>query len=303
MVQTLWGGLIAWYLFLAGAGAGAYLLSNILSLYNKDEDGQLERIGAFWGPVLVAIGCLFLLADLGHPLRFLYAFLRPFESMISVGTIILSGFIAIGLYHMFCLFVQKKSPANLVKWIGLILAFGTAIYTGLLLGVVKGIAFWNTSLLPVLFVLSALSAGAGLCLVALALSKKKAGSQIHSLTGIDVVILLAEAVALFSLLFISLQSGNATAAGAQVLLNGNFAMIFWMMVVLVGIVVPLVLEVNLERKHTKYPTHNLAQAETAATLQQSSNKVYVLIGLCLLVGSLALRYSVLAAGVKTPLGL
>lgn len=306
MAQSSWGSLIAWYLFLAGTGAGVYLIGTLMSLLNKKENNSIERIGAFWGWPLVGIGCGFLLMDLGRPTRFLYAMLRPFNSMISVGFIILCVFMVIGFYHMLLL-KQEKPVSRWLKILGSFFAFGTAIYTGLLLGVVKAIPFWNSTILPVLFVLSALSAGAGLCLVVLVFSRNNlAGHSLKAVANMDLTILVVEAIALFSLLFISLQSGNATAEGAKVLIGGNFALVFWLFVVIVGIFAPLLLEITLEKKYDN-PTFtlvdHLAKSETASALEQSSSKIYALIGLCLLVGSIALRYSILAAGIKVPLGL
>lgn len=85
----------------------------------------------------------------------------------------------------------------------------------------------------------------------------------------DLTILAVEAIALFSLLFI--------------------------------------LEITLEQKHNRQsPSALVAPAtkmETAAALEQSPSKTYALIGLCLLIGSIALRYAILAAGIKVSLGL
>ena len=43
--------------------------------------------------------------------------------------------------------------------IGIVAAFAVAAYTGFLLGVVKAYPLWNNAILPILFVVSALSAG------------------------------------------------------------------------------------------------------------------------------------------------
>ncbi len=48
--------------------------------------------------------------------------------------------------------------------VGIVLAVGTAIYTGVLLSVVKAVPLWNTPILPALFLVSAISTGMGLCL-------------------------------------------------------------------------------------------------------------------------------------------
>lgn len=314
MAQTSWGGLIAWYLFLAGTGAGVYLIGSLTSLINKSQSNRLERIGAFWGPSLVALGSLLLVFDLGQPERFLYAIMRPFSSMISIGFIILSLFILVGFYHMFLLGKDRNvHVSGSLKLIGSLLAFGTAIYTGLLLGVVKAIPFWNNPLLPVLFLISALSAGAGLSLIAIVSFYKERGNStsttsqaISAVAKLDITLLIVELVMLFSLLFIAIQSDSASSTGAMILISGRFALIFWFLVVAVGIVLPLSLELSLEwkKRENLLPVVNpsSAQLETAATLEPTSNKIYIFTGACLLVGGLFLRYAILAAGVRVPLG-
>lgn len=310
MIQTSWGGLIAWYLFLAGTGAAIYLIGSLTSILTKTDDNVLELIGSTWGPPLAAFGALLLLLDLGQPEKFLYAILRPFSSMISVGFILLTLFILTGFYHLFLLKKATSPVDRRLKIFGSVFAFGTAIYTGLLLGVVKPIPFWNNPLLPLLFLISALSAGAGLSLIALSTIRKwksssKQARTLNYLACLDLALLVLELLSLFSLLFISLQSGAAMADGALVLINGHFALAFWILVILVGILVPLSLEIFLERKQAGNLTiasdTSTVQFETATILEKPAN-AHFLIGVCLLIGGIALRYAILAAGVRLPIG-
>ena len=45
------------------------------------------------------------------------------------------------------------------------MAFGVAVYTGIILKNIKGVPFWNSTLLPVLFVLCGILGGFGLSVV------------------------------------------------------------------------------------------------------------------------------------------
>ena len=74
--QREWGTMIVTYLFMGGAGAGIYLVSMAVG----------SAAGAMLGLATVAVACLVLLADLGHPERFWRAFKRPARSWISRGT-------------------------------------------------------------------------------------------------------------------------------------------------------------------------------------------------------------------------
>src|SRR5512142_2570519 len=135
---TVWGPLIAWYLFLAGMGAGAYMVAWGASVLGSKYNA-LVKPGVLLAAPLVAIGSGLLLLDLGNPLRFYLGFLRPQSSMISVGILIITVFIVLGLVHLAALVLpQVKLSAKALRWLGginAVFAVGTALYTGLLLGV------------------------------------------------------------------------------------------------------------------------------------------------------------------------
>jgi polysulfide reductase chain C len=287
---TVWGPLIAWYLFLAGMGAGAYIVAWGASRLGP-KYSSLVKPGVFLGAPLVAIGSLLLLLDLGNPLRAYLGFLRPQSSMISVGIFIISVFIVLGLLHLATLlFKQVKLSAPALAWLSgmaALFALATAIYTGLLLGVVKSVPFWNTPMLPLLFLVSALSTGAGAVLLVLGVQRliapgAKAEAEnltesAHLLSRADIPLVVVELLVLFFLLFITSGSQTVVASSAQYLMAGGFAVAFWVGLVLVGLVVPVVLEAWSLRSG------------------QALN-VGALAGVCLLIGGIILRYAILSAG-------
>lgn len=280
--QHVWHDLVVWYLFLAGTGAGIYLIALGNKLLRGDK--SLQNIGYFWGPAFVAVGTGFLLLDLGRPLVAPLAVLRPFSSMISIGTIILSLFLVLGLIQMIQNLYRKKETPLYLDWLGFCLAIGTATYTGLLLGVVKAIPFWNNPiLLPVLFLASALSSGVGFVLIILVVTKKVRTEQIshtlHSIVKLDMGLILSEIAVLSLILYLSNQSGGAAASSVAILLRGFLALPFWGLVIGVGLLLPLLLEM-LVRSHKE--------------------SVLVICALALLVGGIALRYSIVFAGVFVP---
>src|SRR5512142_2539447 len=135
---TVWGPLIAWYLFLAGMGAGAYMVAWGASVLGSKYNA-LVKPGVLLAAPLVAIGSGLLLLDLGNPLRFYLGFLRPQSSMISVGVFIITVFILLGLLHIAALLWPRRIrlSANVLGWlsgVNAVFALATAVYTGLLLG-------------------------------------------------------------------------------------------------------------------------------------------------------------------------
>ncbi len=279
-VQTTWGHLVAWYLFLAGAGAGLYMIAVALKLWRGDH--PFVKFAYYASPLLVTAGTVFLLFDLGQPLRAVLAIMRPHSSMISIGTLVLSFFMMLTFWQAYIAW-QGKSQIRSLDYAGLALAGATAAYTGLLLGVVKAIPFWNNPLLPILFLVSALSSGLGLMLL-FAGSKGSSGGQtgqvFDNLFRLDAGLVTTEGVFLICWLLVALHGNAAASAGALILLTGFFAIPFWLFVAGAGVAAPLTLKV------------------TGAI---RSRQGLMLCGACLVVGALALRYGVVMAGVWIPL--
>jgi polysulfide reductase chain C len=294
---TVWGPLIAWYLFLAGVGAGAYIVAVVANLMSE-KYRPLVLPGIFLGAPLVAIGSALLLLDLGNPMRAYLGFLRPQSSMISVGIIIITIFILLGLLHLAALlFRQVKLSEKALRWLGginALFAIGTAIYTGLLLGVVKAVPFWNTPILPLLFLISALSTGMGAVLVFVGVrrwvmpkvvetEKQQLTESVHALGRIDMPLIITELLVLFFLMFLMFASQSVAAESARYLVSGGYAIAFWLGIIVVGLLVPVTLEAW---------TITRGQGLTFARLTDLS----VIVGLCLLIGGIILRYAIIAAG-------
>ncbi len=171
--QREWGWPIAVYLYLAGLGAGAFAVGSALDLLVHPSTPS--RALLLWGPLFVALGAPFLVLDLGKKMRFLNACLNPRSSWAARGFLILSSLIVVGLaafalaalpgvLPIFGLATPNWIASQTVflrtaELVGLVLSLGTAAYTGVFLKSVKYVSLWNSRLLPVLFVFSALSTG------------------------------------------------------------------------------------------------------------------------------------------------
>ena len=171
--QEEWEWPIAVYLYLAGFGAGAVAAGLLADWVLQPEIPS--RAVLLWGPVFVAVGAPFLILDLGRKMRFLNAALNPRTSWAGRGFIILSTLILTGLAVFAASLLPSVlplvgigSPAWLdsgstlfraLEIVVFVFAIGTAAYTGIFLKSTRYVALWNTWLLPVLFLVSALSTG------------------------------------------------------------------------------------------------------------------------------------------------
>ncbi|HSW38750.1 MAG TPA: NrfD/PsrC family molybdoenzyme membrane anchor subunit [Acidobacteriota bacterium] len=280
--QSKWGWEVAAYLFLAGLGAGAYIFGVIADMAGWSV--ELARIGVIIGLPCVLVGCIFLILDLGTPSNFWRAAMRPSTSWIARGTIIISLFMIINAVHIglwIWPFASVLQGADIIRTvigvIGVIFAFGTMIYTGILLGAARPIAFWSTALLPLLFMVSALSTG----LMAIILIGSFTGAEsedIRLLAAIDIILIV------FKILVLSfyLQATHRVAesrASAQLVLTGEVAGMFWFGVVVLGLLIPLVFGLL---------AHGTAWGAVVASI-------------CGIIGGLLLRKVVLAGGIYAPL--
>jgi formate-dependent nitrite reductase membrane component NrfD len=293
--QEHWGWIIAIYLYLAGMGAGSYIIGAIINWFINPSRVVLIRglaldpakAALLWGPILVAIGTPFLILDLGIKKRFLYACLNPRTSWVARGFLILSIFIVFGLV----LFAKSMLPfewlhAESDLWyipevIAIAFAFGTAIYTGILLKATKSIPLWNTYLLPLLFLVSALSTGS----MAIILSTLGTGLFSHDAGALEVLIsgeqilVVIEGIVLYLYLSRRYRVSEQGKDSVRLLLFGNKKLIFWGGIVLLGFIFPFVLE-------------------TIAVFSHGNVVLIFVSGLTLLCGGFFLRLGVLSAGIK-----
>lgn len=282
-VQKEWKWPIAADLFLAGTGAGAYA-TGVMASYGGPEWAPVAKTGVALAIPLVLLATFFLLVDLGVKMRALRVFLNPGTSWITRGSFIISGFMTLAFVHLLLMVWpgQMAVDAPLIRLIGAVnLVFATLvmIYTGALLGASRPIAFWNTAMLPVLFLVSGVTMG----MMAVVLLTPASAVPI-SVFGLLAKALLALLVLTIILVAFYIQASHRTdesRASAHLLLKGRLANAFWYGLVVVGLLIPLallIIDVAVVEEGT------LWLIRTAAA--------------CGLVGGFILRRLVLAAGVR-----
>ncbi|NIM65327.1 MAG: dimethyl sulfoxide reductase anchor subunit [Candidatus Latescibacteria bacterium] len=287
--QSKWRWLIAAYLFLAGLGGGAYV-TGVVADFLGGEWVQISKIGVFLGFPCVAVGCLFLIADLGTPKNFWRAGMRPNTSWVARGTIIITTFMIVGVIHIgfwiwpFHALEDAVGARQVIGVLGTIFAVLTMIYTGILLGANRPIAFWSTAMVPLLFFVSALSTGImAVMLIASARGGALTG-QVEALARMDILLIIME---MFVLVFY-LQATHRvpeSRASAKLVLTGSVAPLFWVGVVILGLIVPIILEL----------------IGTFGMHGEGGAAISILASVSGLFGGLCLREVVLSGGILAPL--
>lgn len=306
----VWDGFIAVYLFLAGLGAGAFVVG-ALTNWAKRPAARMKRIAFVIAPVAVALGTLVLVFDakagFDDPLRF-FLLISNMDSVMSWGTVILSVFLLVSIVDLILLLVKKSTPKAL-DIAGLVLSVCVAAYTGVLLGD-AGIAFplWNMVVLPVLFVVSAASAGMAAVLLVTRLVAPDEVEALPILPKAGLVLPVAELVLVAVLLVVAgAASGSAAPAGAASvanLLSGAYALPFWVGLVAVGLVLPFAVELAGRRRSGGREGREDAASPAGAdgSAATPSGRPLALVGEAgVLVGGFMLRYLVIMAAVAVAL--
>lgn len=275
------------YLFLGGAGAGALVLLCVLEVARDRRWRRLvlpdEAFARCW-PLCagaLALGILCLIVDLGRPDRLLVFAVSPQLTAMTVGAFALVVSLGCaGAFSVRALFDGVRIPrvvfGGLVA-MGIVAGMATATYTGVLLQSLASVLFWQTPLLPVVFVLSSLSCGVGLVFLAAAFVETRHPfvRPLARLACIDGLFIALEAACLVVYLMLALSS-EGSASAARALLFGDMAPVFWGGVVACGLVVPFALE--------RFLTHG------------NSRSQLVWIAALVLVGGFALRWCMVQAG-------
>jgi polysulfide reductase chain C len=288
MPESAWGWLIISYLFLAGAGSGAFLAAVACDLLAPDWSKALARAGSLASGPLVIIGTACLVFDLEagfwQPWRQLYL-MSNFTSAISWGVIILSAFIPVALLYAAALneisFVGRyaKKYVRLLEAIGSVLAVSTAGYTGVLIAVVNGVPFWNTPVMPVLFIASAVSTGLAVAMIGAAIIDISTIRTLSNFALGHIIFLAIEAVVLMLFVLMSLTRSVEAASSANILLSGFLSPYFWALVVMVGILVPFVLSIVEYYEYGEMSKYLVVGAD-----------------LCVLIGGMSLRALIIFSG-------
>ena len=202
-----------------------------------------------WLICLVVLACAIacLAFDLGRFDRVFNLLLTPRLSIMTVGAYALAAsFVTAGVFAAFALLDNVFPGPGLVyalSIMGVLVGVVTMVYTGVLLSSLASVLFWQTPLLPVLFVVSSLSCGIACVLFSgvFVEARQPVVAPLARLAYIDGSVILAEAVVLAAYLTWGVL-GDATACAAYALIAGDLAWLFWGGLVIIGLVVPFVME-------------------------------------------------------------
>lgn len=264
-----WGWYVVLYFFIGGLTAGCYAIASALQAVGDPRDREAARIGhslAFPGVLVCAV---LLIVDLGRPERFWHMIIKShyfpepifkYWSPISLGSWVLSLFGAMAFVSFVGVLLETgrlrwkplvrlhQRVRQLPRWVGVgwgilgcLVGFALAGYTGVLMLATVTPVWHNAIPLGGLFLASAVSTSYAL-LILLLLRRGRGHSDptVRKLEEADRWAIWIEA-ALLLLVLVPLG------ALARPILTGGYGVLFWIGVVIAGLLAPMILGRNKRR--------------------------------------------------------
>ncbi|OGO23977.1 MAG: hypothetical protein A2144_06500 [Chloroflexi bacterium RBG_16_50_9] len=164
--------------------------------------------------------------------------------------------------------------------LGGIFAFLVGIYGGFMMSYCRSVPFWNSALFPMILLFAGIADG-----FALMLAVGLADPAVN-IAAIEFGSRIALTV---SIIFIAVYIWNATYTSktskysAMLLLKGNLALPFWVLVVVLGMVIPLIIAVS------------------SIFVAEASDPLLIIAIVLHTIGAVALKYVLLKAGIHNPI--
>lgn len=273
--SLVWDWPIAIYLFLIGISAGLVTLAVLLRRYHPQAggaDSTLLRTTLVLGPGAIILGLAILIFHLARPWTFWkLMFHYSFTSVMSMGVMLFQVYTAVLVLWLAKIF-EKEIIALLPRltlvpkvlgWLTplhrtletlmLILAVLLGAYTGFLLSALKSYPLLNNPILPALFLFSGISSGAAVALIAMALRERGSphSAEAAFVHRLETPVVWLE-IFLLAAFFVGLALGDdgKMRALTAALGGGFWSLWFWLGVVGIGLLVPMLLKPWASRRPT-----------------------------------------------------
>jgi Fe-S-cluster-containing dehydrogenase component/formate-dependent nitrite reductase membrane component NrfD len=237
--STRWGPKISAYLWTKSISAGALLVPAILMEATRRAGSLFTIVFPLIALIALAVTSLLLIFDLKRPDRFYYLITKPnFRSWLVIGSYILMGYGALATAWLAMGFITGGVPPALT-WFAAAFAIGSACYSAFLFAQGKGRDLWQSPLFIWHLLVHALTAGAGVVLLAGAM----AGAGFDVLRD-SALILFASLLLSLAMVLAELALPHATedvALASRSMVKGQYSGQFWGWAVGMGFFVPIVL--------------------------------------------------------------
>ena len=263
----IWHWPISVYLFLGGLAAGLLFFAALFTVLKKDEEVPATvKYAVIMAPIALVLGLIALFYDLTHKFYFwqLYTTVR-IESPMSWGAWVLMIITPLSMLWVFSYWKEifpkinlkfgflKKFQSYLVKnrmnmaYVLIPLSVVLGIYTGILLSAFNARPLWNNAILGPLFLVSGLSTAAATIILF-----SKSHSERNLFSKIDIVLIVIELALIVHMIMGYWAGSEVQLEAMELLVNGEFTVMFFVFVIILGLLIPGLLEI-LELRGYKVP--------------------------------------------------
>jgi len=264
---NIWHWQIPLYLFVGGIAAGILFFASLYFIMGRDKIYPAAiKLAPMITPFLLIIGLVALFFDLNHKAYFwqLYTTIR-ITSPMSWDAWTLMAITPLSIIWS-ATYIKELIPGwswkysfleeweaffikyrLVIAWAMLISAVILGVYTGILLSAFNARPLWNTSILGPLFFASSLSTGAAVIML-----MAKNHLERTAFSRIDLVMIGIELFLIVHMFMGFLASTQVQIDAANLFLGGPYTVVFWVFVVIIGLLLPAFLE-TLELMGYKIP--------------------------------------------------
>jgi len=167
-----WGLYIGQFTFLVGVAASGVMLVLPYYLHNFKQFAKITILGEFLAVAAVIMCVLFIMADMGQPMRVMNIFLHPSpNSVLFWDTIVLNGYLALNIIIGWIVLSSDRKAVAPPKWVKpliyLSIAWAPSIHTvtAFIYAGLPGRHFWLSAIMAARFLASAFAGGPALLII------------------------------------------------------------------------------------------------------------------------------------------
>jgi len=254
---VFWGIYIANFTFWVGASAGGLVVVAIVYVFGVEKFKPITRIAEVQATISLIIALMFILPDLGRPDRILNLILYP-----NLASPFIWDFAALSVYLVLCivfgwyLIRGRELPfiTKTVSAVALVSAISIHSVTAWIFGLMKARPGWLSALMAPVFLSSALVSGLALLILSTFVASRLnrisvKPSLLSDLAKILLAIIPVDLFLLFCEIFTAMYSAVPEhVERLNILLWGNFSLVFWTEILVGGLLPFLILSVPKARR-------------------------------------------------------
>lgn len=245
---TVWGLYIVAFMFFVGLSAGGLIISSAGKVFGIERFEPIAKIATFLSFTAIVVAAVSIVPDIGRPERLWHLIRYPnFSSPLLWDVIVIGAYLVLSVVYLWMMVQadagkRSKKALKRMALAALVTAILVHSVTAWILGLQISRPFWNSALLAPFFITSALVSGTALLLGVLILLRRlryvSFGDDLLAYVGrLLGVFILVDLFFLTSEILTEAYPGAPEGIGAvELLLTGVGAPMFWIEVVLGGVV-------------------------------------------------------------------